>query len=131
MAVDPNRLVENYLNFAINLDSTLKAAIPECVEAEIAIQGWAGLELTEQQKAYVAKLATKGMLPRIIGDFTRKMQSVKGGPAEAEYVDAIEALKLLQKELTAAVNAAAKNVDPADVEDALLPTYPTCGMVGF
>jgi hypothetical protein len=131
MAIDPTSLVQGYLSFAIAIDAAITAFIPEAVEAEVAIQGWAGLALSEQQKAYVAKLTTKGILPRVIGDFTRKMQEVKGGPAEAKYVDAIEALKLLQKELSAAVTSAAKNVDPADAEDVVRPTYPNTGMVSF
>lgn len=131
MAVNPTTLVEGYLSFAIDLEPALAAFIPAAVEAETAIQGWADLVLSEQQKAYVAKLATKGLLPRVIGDFSRKLQEVKGGPAEAKYVDAIEALKLLQKELAEAVKQAAKNVDPGDLDDVVFPSYPNTGMVGF
>jgi hypothetical protein len=130
MILDTVALVSGYLAFAIRLDPTITAFIPQAIDAEIAIQGWDGIVLSEQQKGYAAKLATKAMLPRIIGDFTRKMQTVKGGPAEAEYVDAVEALKLLQKELSDAVKQAAKNVDPQDaVEDVVLPAYPTTGMM--
>jgi hypothetical protein len=133
MAVDPVQLVKDDLAIAIALDATLEAIIAPRVEATIALQGWEGVVISNQQKAYVAILTTKALLPRVISKFARMVQEAKGGPAEAKFVDAIEAMKLLQTELKDAVKLAAKNVDPADaVEDATqLPNYPTTGMAGF
>jgi hypothetical protein len=133
MVVDPFEICRDDLAVAIALDPTVEAIIPRRIDAMIAMQGWEGLTLSNQQNAYVAVLTTKALLPRVISEFLRKIQSMEAGPAKAEYVDAVEGLKLLQKELAEAVKQAAKNVDPGDaVEDVVPPAaYPTGGPVGF
>lgn len=119
------QLVRDQLEPVLLLDPAIEAAIPRQVDAQIALQGWAVSSLDDQKSVYVALLATKGLIPRLLLKFSQKVAKAKGGPAEAEFVDAIGFLEALQKELTAQVKAAAWEADPEDIVAGDLKPRPT------
>lgn len=108
-------------------DEDLSSVVERKVAAVTAQQGLEGAVLTSQQISYIAALATQQVIPRLINLFMRKMQEMKGGPAEAKYVDLVEALKLLYKTVDATVKQVAKDADPADLEDVAVRRPPMSG----
>jgi hypothetical protein len=114
VAINITQLVRDQLDPVLTLDPTITDAIPRQIDAQIALQGWATSDLTEQKSVYISVLATKGLIPRLLLKFSQKVAKAKGGPAEAEFVEAIKFLEALQKELAAQAKAAAWEADPDD-----------------
>lgn len=132
MAIDPVQLVKNQLSVLFELDSSIESVIDGQVEAEIARQGWGVNELTDQRAVYIADWATYALLPRIILKFSQELSKARGGPAEVEYQNAIEGLKVLMAQLRDKINSTAKKIDPAEatpVED--LARWPSTGILSI
>jgi hypothetical protein len=132
VAIDPVQLVKDQLEPVLTLDTTIEAAIPGQVEAQIALQGLDAGAITDQQRVYVSVLATYALIPRLLLKFAQKVKKAKGGSAEAEFHDASDFLKLLQGQLKDQIKAAAKETDPADaVEPYIGPSYPKPDVQGI
>jgi hypothetical protein len=114
MAVDAVQLVTDQLDPVFTLDAGLAAAIPRQVAAQIALQGWTSAALSEQQTVYISTLATLALIPRLLMKFAQEVKKAKGGDSEAEFMDAIEFLKVLQKALESQANRAAHEAAPED-----------------
>ena len=133
MAVDPTQLVKDQLDPVLGLDPTIEAAIPRQIEAQAALRGWAVGSMSQDAAVYVAILATKAMIPRLLVKFSLRVEEAKGGPAEAKYAKACDFLTALMKELEQQADAAAWNVDPSDYKPGSLlkPSYPKPDIKGF
>ena len=131
MSVDAVQLVTDQLEPVLTLDTTIEDAIPRQVEAQIALHGWTGISLSDQRAVYVSVLATKALIPRLLLKFSQEVKKAKGGPAETEFMDAVEFLKALQAELTAQVRAAALEADPDDLVDVPVKRVPGTGIRGI
>ena len=114
MAINMVQLVSDQLSPIFALDTTIEAAIPRQVDAQIALQGWAISDINDRQAVYCAILSTKAMIPRLLLKFSQEVSKAEAGPAQAEFVDAIRFLEALQKEMTAQALAAAWEADPMD-----------------
>ncbi len=124
MAISAIQLVKDQLEPVLTLDTTIEAAIPRQVEAQIALQGWPLSSMTDQRSVYISLRATQALIPRLLLKFSQSLKKAVGGPAETEFQDAVNFLQALQKELAEQVKAAAKEVDPEDAIDtaAVRPT---------
>jgi len=116
MAIDIVQLVKDQLDPVLTLDPGLDAAIPRQVDAQIALQGWSAVTVSDRQGVYISTLATQALIPRLLMKFAQEIKRAKGGDAEAEFMDAIKFLEALQKQLAAQVNRAAKEAAPEDAE---------------
>lgn len=114
MAISATQLVTDQLEPVLLLDPTIEAAILRQVEAQIALQGWAVSEVTDQRAVYIAILSTKALIPRLLLKFSQEVQEAEAGPAKAVFQDACKFLEALMAELTAQAKAAAKEADPED-----------------
>lgn len=119
------QLVVDQLEPVFALDTTLEAAIPRQIEAQIALQGWAIASIDDQKSVYVAKLATKSLIPRLLLKFSQEVQEAEAGPAKTVFADAIKFLEALQKELAEQIKSAAWEADPEDVDLDDLKPRPT------
>lgn len=124
MAISAEQLVKDQLAPVFELDSTIEAAIPRQVEAQIALQGWGISDVTDQRAVYVAVLSTKALIPRLLLKFSQEVQQAEAGPAKAVFQDACKFLEALAKELETQAKAAAFEADPEDALaiDRLRPT---------
>ena len=93
MAVSAATLVLDQIDPILSLDTTITAAITRRVDAEIAIQGYSTLTMTDAEQAYIGDLVLQAMLPRLILKFSQELKKAKGGPAEVEFQSAIDFLK--------------------------------------
>ena len=114
MDTDINQLVSDQFDPILALDPTIADAIPRQVDAQIKLQGYAVSSLTEQQGVYISVLATAAMVPRVLLKFSLKVGEVKGGPAEAKFVEAIKYLEALERSLNEQIKRAAWEADPED-----------------
>jgi hypothetical protein len=114
MAVSAIQLVTDQLEPVFTLDTTLEAAISRQVDAQIALQGWAVSDVTDQRSVRIAILSTKALIPRLLLKFAQEVQQAEAGPAKAVFQDACKFLEALMKELEAQVKAAAWEEEPED-----------------
>jgi hypothetical protein len=128
MSVDPQQLALDLLDPVVSLDATLSAAVSRQIDAQTALQEYT-TPLTDKQSVYVSVLAVKALIPRLLLRFAQELKKAVGGPAEAEFQDAIRFLEALQKEMTAQARAAALAVDPEDIEGLTTPP-PLVGVRG-
>lgn len=132
MAVDMQVLVENRLSPLFSLDPTLQNIIPSEITAQIALQGWSLAAIDDQKAVYLSLLTTRALVPRLLLKFSIGVKRAKGGPAEAEYMDAIKFLEALREELTVQLRAAAAEADPVDVDVVSDTTpWPSVGVVSW
>lgn len=131
MAVSASQLVLDQLDPILSLDATITQAITRRVDAEIAIQGYAILTMTDAEQAYIGDLVLQAMLPRLILKFSQELKKAKGGPAEVEFQTAIDFLKTLQSQLKDKIKQTASQVDPADAIDPTRPAWPSVGFRSF
>jgi hypothetical protein len=131
MAVSASQLVLDQLDPILTLDATITQAITRRVDAEIAIQGYAVLTMTDAEQAYIGDLVLQAMLPRLILKFSQELKKAKGGPAEVEFQTAIDFLKTLQSQLKDKIKQTASQVDPADTIDPTRPAWPSVGFRSF
>ncbi|MEW6351297.1 MAG: hypothetical protein AB1646_19760 [Thermodesulfobacteriota bacterium] len=128
MAIDSVQLVRDQLDAVLELDPAIGDVIPRQVEAQTALQGYDTVAMSDAQRVYVAILATKGMIPRLLLKFSQEVQEAEGGPAKVKFQEAVEFLKALQAELKEQVKQAAKEADPEDATDLPGTPWPGCGM---
>ena len=131
MAVNAATLVLDQLDPILSLDTTITAAITRRVDAEIAIQGYATLTMTDAEQAYIGDLVLQAMLPRLILKFSQELKKAKGGPAEVEFQSAIDFLKTLQTQLKDKIKQTASQVDPGDTVDYSNVAWPSVGFRSF
>lgn len=131
MAVSANQLVLDQLDPILSLDTTITAAILRRVDAEIAIQGYALLTMTDAEQAYIGDLVLQAMLPRLILKFSQDLKKAKGGPAEVEFQSAIDFLKQLQSQLKDKIKQTASQVDPGDTVEYSNVAWPSVGFRSF
>lgn len=131
MAVSANQLVLDQLDPILSLDTTITAAILRRVDAEIAIQGYALLTMTDAEQAYIGDLVLQAMLPRLILKFSQELKKAKGGPAEVEFQSAIDFLKQLQSQLKDKIKQTASQVDPGDTVEYSNVAWPSVGFRSF
>ncbi len=131
MAVNAATLVLDQIDPILSLDTTITAAITRRVDAEIAIQGYATLTMTDAEQAYIGDLVLQAMLPRLILKFSQELKKAKGGPAEVEFQSAIDFLKTLQTQLKDKIKQTASQVDPGDTVDYSNVAWPSVGFRSF
>ena len=107
------QLVRDQLEPVLLLDPTIEEAIPRQVEAQVALQNY-GPDLDDRKMVYVSVRATQALIPRLLLKFSQKVQKAKGGPAEAEFADAVKFLEILQRTLEELAKVAAWEADPQD-----------------
>lgn len=129
MAIDISQLVKDQLAPVLELDTGIEGSIPRQIEAQMALQGLCLDTMTPGKSVYIALLATKSLIPRLLLTFAQEIKKAKGGEAETEFYDAIEFLKVLQAELEKQIRSAAHEVSPEDVPEN--PAWPGVGIVGF
>lgn len=131
MAVNAATLVLDQLDPILSMDTTITAAITRRVDAEIAVQGYATLTMTDAEQAYIGDLVLQAMLPRLILKFSQELKKAKGGPAEVEFQSAIDFLKTLQTQLKDKIKQTASQVDPGDTVDYSNVAWPSVGFRSF
>lgn len=131
MAVNAATLVLDQLDPILSMDATITAAITRRVDAEIAVQGYATLTMTDAEQAYIGDLVLQAMLPRLILKFSQELKKAKGGPAEVEFQSAIDFLKTLQAQLKDKIKQTASQVDPGDTVDYSNVAWPSVGFRSF
>ena len=131
MSVSANQLVLDQLDPILALDTTITAAILRRVDAEIAVQGYATLTMTDAEQAYIGDLVLQAMLPRLILKFSQELKKAKGGPAEVEFQSAIDFLKTLQSQIKDKIKQTASQVDPGDTVDYSNVAWPSTGFRSF
>lgn len=132
MAVNSQTLAMDLLDPITTLDTGISSAVSRAIEAQTVLQGWGGVLLTDPQKVYVALLAVKQLIPRLLLKFADKIKSAKGGSAAVEYQKAVEFLEALREELKDQIRQAAHEVDPTDNwEDVELIRWPGVGVTTF
>ena len=131
MAVNAATLVLDQLDPILSMDTTITAAITRRVDAEIAVQGYATLTMTDAEQAYIGDLVLQAMLPRLILKFSQELKKAKGGPAEVEFQSAIDFLKTLQAQLKDKIKQTASQVDPGDTVDYSNVAWPSVGFRSF
>jgi hypothetical protein len=131
MAVSAATLVLDQIDPILSLDTTITAAITRRVDAEIAIQGYSTLTMTDAEQAYIGDLVLQAMLPRLILKFSQELKKAKGGPAEVEFQSAIDFLKALQQQLKDKIKQTASQVDPGDTVDYSNVAWPSTGFRSF
>lgn len=119
--VSIEQLVINRLSPVFSLDTTLHSVIPDEITAQIALQGYSLLDVDDRKAVYIALLTTKALIPRLLLKFSMRLESVKGGPAETQWVDAIKFLEALREELVGQLRFAAREVEPEDVDLGMPP----------
>lgn len=132
MAVSSTTVALDMLAPILTLDDGITAAVTRAVEAQTALKEWDGILLSESQKVYVALLAVKQLIPRLLLIFTQKIKVAKGGSASVEYHKAVEFLEALQVEIKDQIKQAAHAVNPSDNwEDVELIRWPGVGVTTF
>lgn len=131
MAVNAATLVLDQIDPILSLDTTITAAITRRVDAEIAIQGYSTLTMTDAEQAYIGDLVLQAMLPRLILKFSQELKKAKGGPAEVEFQSAIDFLKALQQQIKDKIKQTASQVDPGDTVDYSNVAWPSTGFRSF
>ena len=131
MAVSAATLVLDQIDPILSLDTTITAAITRRVDAEIAIQGYSTLTMTDAEQAYIGDLVLQAMLPRLILKFSQELKKAKGGPAEVEFQSAIDFLKALQQQIKDKIKQTASQVDPGDTVDYSNVAWPSTGFRSF
>lgn len=131
MAVSAATLVLDQIDPILSMDTTITAAITRRVDAEIAIQGYSTLTMTDAEQAYIGDLVLQAMLPRLILKFSQELKKAKGGPAEVEFQSAIDFLKTLQQQLKDKIKQTASQVDPGDTVDYSNVAWPSTGFRSF
>lgn len=131
MAVSAATLVLDQIDPILSMDTTITAAITRRVDAEIAIQGYSTLTMTDAEQAYIGDLVLQAMLPRLILKFSQELKKAKGGPAEVEFQSAIDFLKTLQQQLKDKIKQTASQVDPGDTVDYSKVAWPSTGFRSF
>ena len=131
MAVNAATLVLDQIDPILSLDTTITSAITRRVDAEIAIQGYSTLTMTDAEQAYIGDLVLQAMLPRLILKFSQELKKAKGGPAEVEFQSAIDFLKTLQQQLKDKIKQTASQVDPGDTVDYSNVAWPSVGFRSF
>jgi hypothetical protein len=129
MAVSAEALVAIDLDPVLALDPTLRDAIPARVEAEMALQGWGVIDLTDKRSAYIAILVTKSFVSRLLLKFAQEIKKTAGGTASVEFQDAIKYLEALRDELEARKIAAASAASPSSLVTA--DRWPGVGVAGL
>ena len=114
MAISAIQLVTDQLEPVLLLDPTIEAAISRQVDAQIALQGWAVSDVTDQRSVRIAILSTKALIPRLLLKFAQEVQQAEAGPAKAVFQDACKFLEALMKELEAQAQVAAREESPED-----------------
>jgi hypothetical protein len=114
MAISAIQLVTDQLEPVLSLDPTIEAAISRQVDAQIALQGWAVSDVTDQRSVRIAILSTKALIPRLLLKFAQEVQQAEAGPAKAVFQDACKFLEALMKELEAQAQVAAREESPED-----------------
>ena len=127
MAIDITQLVKDQLEPVLGLDTTIEAAIPRQVAAQLALRQWSIAAIADDQAVYISILATKALVPRLLQKFALRIEEAKGGPSEARFAKAVEYLIALMGELREQADLAAWNVDPKEFKPGQLrkPSYPT------
>jgi hypothetical protein len=128
MSIDIQGLVEIDLQPIFELDTTLSTAIPDRINAELALQGWTLADITDQRAVYIATLTTKAFIPRLLLKLSMEIKKVKGGKAETEFQEAIKYLSELREELTERLQRAASGAAPEDLPFIGTP-WPGVGVV--
>jgi len=128
MSIDIQGLVEIDLQPIFELDTTLSTAIPDRINAELALQGWTLADITDQKAVYIATLTTKAFIPRLLLKLSMEIKKVKGGKAETEFQEAIKYLTELREELTERLQRAASEAAPEDLPFTGTP-WPGVGVV--
>jgi hypothetical protein len=131
MAIDAVQLVKDQFDPILGLDPGLEAAIPRQIEAQIALQGWTAAGISDQRAVYISVLATQALIPRLLNKFAQEIKRAKGADSEAEFMDAIEFLKALQKQLEQQVNRAAREAAPEDEQGERILSPPLVGVRGI
>ena len=129
MSVSPEELVLIDLDPVLTLDPTIRDAIPARVEAEMAIQGWGVIDLTDKRAAYIAILVTKSFVSRLLLKFAQEIKKTAGGTASVEFQDAIKYLEALRDELEARRVAASSAASPSSI--VTTDRWPGVGVVGI
>jgi hypothetical protein len=127
MAIDIESVVKVKLAPALLIDTDIETDLPIEIEAQIALQGWSEVTLSEAQKVYIAVLTLRGLIPRLLLAYSAEIKKVKGGPAEVEYADAIKFLQLLSTEVAAQIKQAQREVAPEDDLETIFLTPPQVG----
>lgn len=132
MAVNSTTIALDMLAPVLTLDDGITAAVTRAVEAQTALKEWDDEVLSESQKVYIALLAVKQMIPRLMLIFTQEIKTAKGGTASVEFHKAIDFLQGLQVEVKDQIKQAAHLVDPTDNwEDIELIRWPGVGVTTF
>jgi hypothetical protein len=106
MSLNIAAFVTGRLAPAITLDNTLPAAITTEIAAQHALQGWTIGDTTDAQGVYIGLLTIKGLIARILLQFSVRLESAKGGPAEVKFQKAIDYLKQLENNLDDQIRSA-------------------------
>jgi hypothetical protein len=129
MALDPVALVLVDLNPVLTLDPTLQDAIPVRIAAEMAIQGWATGDTTDQQNVYIATLVTRVLVSRLLLQFSQAIKQTEGGAAKVVFVEAIKYLEALKESLDQRRLEEAFIANPQSM--ITFDKWPGCGVSSF
>lgn len=129
MSISPEELVLIDLDPILVLDPTIRDAIPARVEAEMAMQGWGVIDLTDKRAVYIAIMVTKSFVSRLLLKFAQEIKKTAGGTASVEFQDAIKYLEALKEDLEERRQAASSAASPTTV--VTTDRWPGVGVAGF
>jgi len=129
MVLDPVALVVNRLQPCFAADPGLEAAIPVEVAAQWPFTAkFQGCD-PDALAVYVSLLATRALITRLLLTFGQRVQSAKGGPAEATFAPMVQYLKALSDEMDTQLKQALREMANVDLDIKDLPKWTGCGMV--
>ena len=127
MAIETKQQVLDYLGPAGEIDSDLENVIDRQIEGKTAIQGWIA-PLTDVQKLYVAALAARAMIPRLLLLYSEEMLGAEADEEKHAYQQRIDFLKQLDKQIQAEIKDSGSVADPDDVPDDTPTPPPLAGI---